>query len=118
MERTCINCKATFEVEKKRGRPHTKCEKCRKIPKTNPCLEIPAPELGPGEKRPTQLGAWEPKSKKSAKVIEEKPKRFKDTSMKGNERYSRSAFVAYMDEHGVPIGARAVAEAINHVKEG
>ena len=95
---TCTNCGAEFTREIKRGRPHTKCEKCRKIPKTNPCLEIPTPKLGPAEKAP-------------------KP-RFKDAPTKGNERYSRSAFIEYMETYGVPIGAKAVAEAIRIVKEG
>lgn len=96
MERTCSNCLKAFTIEKKRGRPHTKCESCRKIPKTNPCLEI-VPQKAP----------------------EEKPKRkFKDEPTKGNERYSRSDFIAYMETHGVPRGARAVAEAIRIVKEG
>lgn len=101
MERTCSSCSKTFTVERKRGRPHTKCESCRKIPKTNPCLEIPTPKLGPGELRPKK-----------------KEKKFKDEPTKGNPRYSRQAFIDYVDTYGVPIGAQAVAKAIRIVKEG
>lgn len=101
MERTCSNCQKAFTTEKKRGRPHTKCESCR----TN--------------KKPTQLGAWNPEPKKAEDPKpEKKVRKFKDDPGKGNPRYSRAAFIQYMETHGVPKGAQAVAEAIRIVKEG
>lgn len=94
MDRTCVNCSTAFEVEKKRGRPHTKCGSCRKIPKTNPCLEI-----------------------KPMKVTEEeKPKRkFRDEPTKGNARYSRAAFIEALNTMDFSKGrptAQEIAEVI------
>lgn len=101
MERTCSNCSTTFTIEKKRGRPHVKCESCRseKVARLRSKTAV------------TRTAFPE--------IVEEKPKRkFKDEPTKGNERYSREEFIQYMEEYGVPIGAQAVAQAIKIVKEG
>lgn len=113
--RVCVKCGTSFTTEKKRGRPHTKCESCRgTVPKHHSSCSfgLDSPCTCP----PTQLGAWNPQPKKEKE--EEKPKRkFKDEPTKGNPRYSRQAFLQYMEEFGVPLGAQAVAQAIKAVDE-
>jgi len=102
VDRTCVVCSETFQIERKRGRPHTKCESCR----------IGKPWTGSVKtvKSPTKT------TTSSAPPVVEPKRKFKDEPTRGNARYSRTALIEKLE--GMDFSTRPISSKIAELIRG